>query len=432
MLKEHRDVFGQRLFINRRADGFASARYKQDTGDPVQTYLVEIGQMPLLTREQEVILGIQVEGYRLLREIDGSPLQIAEVLVDIIRFRSRLIRDFVYSQGIEQTMPLSSLLVHPQVRLKIDGDLSLVDKGDLLKEVSTANHILEGTFTKDNLASLINDGDLNVLLGSEADLGKFYATISSTGKDAVNRFIEANLRLVVAIVRSTDNKGVDILDLIQEGNIGLIRAVEMFDYRRGNKFSTYATWWIKQGVDRAIKKIARTIRVSIPTLVIAGQAHRARRLLANELRREPTHQEIGELMQLSEDKVRFILDDLDYKLKPVSLDKIIGERDAAHLRDLVDHSKSLYGQQDEEDDLEGGVIRRSLRWKLEQGLKDMLSPREQEVIRERFGFDDNNPKVRSKIGERMEITGERVRQIEAEALEKLQGLPARDYIDYLS
>ena len=254
----------------------------------------------------------------------------------------------------------------------------------------------------------------------EIDLSKQMEIGGETGKMARQRLAEANLRLVVSIAKRYVGRGMLFLDLIQEGNLGLIKAVEKYDYHKGFKFSTYATWWIRQAITRAIADQARTIRIPVHMVETINRLIRVQRQLLQELGREPTPEEIAAEMDLPVEKVREIQ---KVSQEPVSLETPIGEEEDSHLGDFI---------QDENVQVPAEAAAYTLlREQLDEVL-DTLTDRERQVLRLRFGLDDGRARTLEEVGREFHVTRERIRQIEAKALRKLrQPSRSRKLRDYL-
>jgi RNA polymerase primary sigma factor len=299
--------------------------------------------------------------------------------------------------------------------LKEIGRVSLLS-GEL--EVICAQHIEAGQEAAARLAQWEADGVLDTIPRAEVIAARRDVI---DGNDAKELLIEANLRLVVSIAKRYRNRGMAFLDLIQEGNLGLMRAVEKFDHRRGFKFSTYATWWIRQAITRALADQARTIRIPVHMVETINKVVRAQRQLSQELSREPTVEEIAARVQYPADRVRAIQ---QISQDTISLQQPIGEEDDFSLSDLIEDK----GAEVPVD----AATRKLLNEAVYRALSE-LTEREQEVVRLRFGLDDGRIRTLEEVGQIFGVTRERIRQIEMKTLAKLRhpmvSRPLRDYFD---
>ncbi len=349
---------------------------KAPTNDPVRMYLKEIGKVPLLTAPQEVDLArrIEVGEFATMLKIeietddrvDGK--QLRRVVEHVIAIREHQEQSFGTYEGIGRERITKSF--RPKSR-------------ELLIE--------------------------------------FLRRVERDGHLAKKKLIEANLRLVVSIAKRYVGRGMLFLDLIQEGNLGLIRAVEKFDYSKGYKFSTYATWWIRQAITRAIADQARTIRIPVHMVETINKLVRIQRQLLQDLGREPTPDEIGQQMGIPPEKVREIL---KVSQEPVSLETPIGEEEDSHLGDFIEDSDAVVPV-----DAASFIL---LQEQLESVLHT-LHEREKKVIQLRFGLVDGHPRTLEEVGREFGVTRERIRQIESKTLSKLRhpsrSQKLRDYLE---
>ncbi|MBD5099926.1 MAG: RNA polymerase sigma factor RpoD [Clostridiales bacterium] len=282
--------------------------------------------------------------------------------------------------------------------------VEIQEESDTIKEMSFEG--IDAT-TDDSVKMYLKDIGQVPLLQSDEER-ELAERMSQGDVAAKNRLSEANLRLVVSIAKRYVGRGMQFLDLIQEGNLGLMKAVEKFDYTKGFKFSTYATWWIKQSITRAIADQARTIRIPVHMVETINKTGRVSRQLLQTLGREPTTAEIAEKMGITEEKV---IEIQKIAQDPVSLEKPIGEEEDSHLGDFIEDNTSASPAEKAETRM------------LKEHLLEVLStltPRENEVIRKRYGLDDSRPKTLEEVGREFNVTRERIRQIEAKALRKLR------------
>ena len=287
-----------------------------------------------------------------------------------------------------------------------DGDDTADDSGsfeELLKDNTLAKELTINDPVRMYLKEI---GKISLLsLEEETELSK---RIVAGDEEAKNRLAESNLRLVVSIAKRYVGRGMLFLDLIQEGNIGLMKAVEKFDAEKGYKFSTYATWWIRQAITRSIADQARTIRVPVHMVETINRLSRIQRQLTLELNREPTEDELAKKMHISADKVREVI---KIAQEPVSLETPIGEEDDSHLGDFVKDERTMSPEE--------YTIHEMLKNEISDVLLT-LTEREEQVLRLRFGLDDGSCKTLEEVGQMFGVTRERIRQIEAKALRKLR------------
>ena len=452
--------------------------------DPVRLYMREMASVPLLTREGEITLAKRIERgqQRAIKAVSRSPISIEHILAigdglrrgklnvrDIVDFSDQegvteeLVQDYLevaleqmaeikksYARALRlaerlraepkrsQKRPnLINKLAHVRVELGREMralDLARQQHDQLVAlirgaveqarqakaEITKARRALDTKRRKDDLLKLKRGvraaeqklaqmesgwrvGMVEVERSNAAIIrGEFEAS------EAKNELTEANLRLVVSIANKYSNRGLPLLDLIQEGNIGLLKAVDKFEWRHGFKFSTYATWWIRQAITRAIADQARTIRIPVHMFDTISKLMRSTRSLVQELGREPSCEEIAERMELPVAKVRNIL---RIAQQPVSLETPVDEEESSHLGDFIE-DKSIVNPAD-------ALIGNNLRNATDEALR-MLTPREEKVIKMRFGLCSNgNEHTLEEVGQHFSITRERVRQIEAKALRKL-------------
>ena len=289
----------------------------------------------------------------------------------------------------------------------LDDDSGEEDTGGNLEDILKDNTIAKELTINDPVRVYLKEiGKISLLsLDEETELSKRIAEGDETAK---NRLAESNLRLVVSIAKRYVGRGMLFLDLIQEGNIGLMKAVEKFDAEKGYKFSTYATWWIRQAITRAIADQARTIRVPVHMVETINKLSRYQRQLTLELNREPTDEELAKKMGMSPDKAREVI---KIAQDPVSLETPIGEEEDSHLGDFVPDESNMSP--------EDFTIHEMLKEEIGDVLLT-LTEREEQVLRLRFGLDDGSPKTLEEVGQMFGVTRERIRQIEAKALRKLR------------
>jgi RNA polymerase primary sigma factor len=451
--------------------------------DPVRIYLREMGSVPLLTREGEVVIAKRIERGQLavMKAITRSPIVIKELIAvgDDLRKGARSIKEIVqfddaelteakianktkktlkilgriaelYQTALKQAEKLAETpksikqsyirakwaLARTRIGISLaihDISLRWREKERLINKLrSTVEHLHAIQREAHRLERRVDAalGDVaaearkelrvrraelkEVEESSEVGLSSLKRTLTliqrgeARAQQAKNELAEANLRLVVSIAKKYTHHGLQFLDLIQEGNLGLMKGADKFDWRRGYKFSTYATWWIRQAITRAIADQARTIRVPVHMIEVINKLAKCTRQLVQELGREPTSEELAKRLDMTIEKVR---QTRKIAQTPISFETPIGEEEDAHLGDFIE-DKDVASPSD-------AAISLSLRESMASALKK-LSPREERIIRMRFGFEDGNQRTLEEVGQVFAVTRERIRQIEAKALRKLR------------
>ncbi len=426
-----------------------------DAGDDaVRAYLHEIGQVPLLKAADERALASAIERRHRLAMLEADHVQrhgtgpsAVELTVDLIGLvvRTCSVLEAIRRQmGIEAGLSVGQLLRLPELRAAIDNsinpelisavvaetnrsateaDVAIVKLSVSSGALPTRATELLATVTIDELRGLIADGGLAAVLEPhEEELGRHYDELIRAAQRAEAQLTEANLRLVVSIAKKYSGHGMPLLDLIQEGNIGLMRAVQKYRHRKGFKFSTYATWWIRQGVTRAIAEQSRTIRIPVHMVETMHRLVHTTRQLTLELKREPSREEIGRRLNMTPDRVEEVMD-LFYR-QPMSLETPVGEDGGSLLGDFIEDRSSPSPAEVTTHELLKEQIDR---------LLDELTPREKRILQLRYGLNSGRGCTLDEVGREFGVTRERIRQLEAKALRKLRqpgrSRKLKDYLD---
>lgn len=340
---------------------------------------------------------------KICQTIDMTDEDMADLIDEILSVEDEQELDF----NGEEEIDVDNMLLDDEIFVSSDEADLLATNDDDLDDLSKIDYDTNAKISDPVKMYLKEIGKVQLLGDRELELAK---RTKDGDIDAKNELISANLRLVVSIAKHFLGRGLSFLDLIQEGNIGLIKAVEKFDYTKGFKFSTYATWWIKQAITRAIADQARTIRIPVHMVETINKMTRIQRQLTQELGREPTAKEIADRMEgdMTPERVRQIQ---RINLEPVSLETPIGEEDDSHLGDFIEDKEVTTPIEYASNEL--------LKNELQEILNE-LTPREAKVLKLRYGLEDNRPHTLEEVGKVFNVTRERIRQIEAKALRKLR------------